>query len=87
MNLESGKTYQINGVALNTDTIPMSATPTNKYYSPTLFNTDLATKTTDNLTQGTTNKYYSSALAQADAKQQYQPQTQQKSILLIPVEI
>ena len=25
MNLESGKTYQINGVALNTDTIPMSA--------------------------------------------------------------
>jgi hypothetical protein len=68
MNLESGKTYQINGVALNTDNIPMSATPTNKYYSSTLFNTDLATKTTDNLTQGTTNKYYSSALAQADAK-------------------
>ena len=28
----------------------------------------LATKTTDNLTEGTTNKYYSSTLAQADAK-------------------
>jgi hypothetical protein len=40
----------------------------NKYYATTLFNSDLSTKTTNDLIQGTTNKWYSSTLAQADAK-------------------
>jgi hypothetical protein len=39
---------------------------TNKYYSSTLFNNDLSSKTTDNLTEGTTNKYYSSSLFNDD---------------------
>jgi hypothetical protein len=33
MNLSTGKSYKINGVALNTDNIQESGTPTNKYYT------------------------------------------------------
>jgi hypothetical protein len=36
---------------------------TNKYYTDTRFDTRLATKTTDNLTEGATNKYFSDTLA------------------------
>ena len=36
---------------------------TNKYYTDTRFDTRLATKTTDNLTEGATNKYFSNTLA------------------------
>ena len=36
---------------------------TNKYYTDARFDTRLATKTTDNLTEGTTNKYFSNTLA------------------------
>jgi len=37
---------------------------TNLYYSSSLFDTDLATKTTDNLTEGSTNLYYSDSLVE-----------------------
>lgn len=39
---------------------------TNLYYTDSRFDTRLATKTTDNLTEGTTNKYYSSTLFDTD---------------------
>ncbi len=50
-------------VSLTTDDVPEG---TNKYYAGSLFNASLATKTTDNLTEGTTNKYYASSLFNTD---------------------
>ena len=51
-------------VVLNTDDI-LDTTQTNKYFtaaaSSTQFNVDLATKTSDNLTEGSTNKYSTDA--------------------------
>jgi len=38
---------------------------TNLYYSSSLFDTDLATKTTDNLTEGSTNLYYADSLVES----------------------
>jgi len=52
-------------VVLNTDDIGEGAT--NKYYSSTLFDADLATKDTDDLAEGTTNLYFTDARAQAAA--------------------
>ena len=40
MSLNAGKTYQINNVDLKNDDVQQSATPTNKYYSSILAQTD-----------------------------------------------
>lgn len=55
---------QTGAVSLDTDDIPEG---TAKYYSSSLFNASLATKTTDNLTEGSTNKYFTAAAAKAAA--------------------
>ena len=54
---------QLGIVVLDTDDISEG---TNKYYASSLFDTDLATKDTDDLTEGATNKYYASSLFDTD---------------------
>lgn len=51
---------------LGTKSTSNLAEGTNLYYTDSRFDTRLATKTTDNLTQGSTNKYYSSTLFNTD---------------------
>jgi hypothetical protein len=63
INIASGKQYKINDAQISTDHV---AEATNKYYSSTLFNADLATKDTDDLSEGITNKYYSTTLFNSD---------------------
>ena len=72
-NLNDGKIFignasnQSSTATLNTTIVPEG---TNLYYTTARHNTDfdtrLATKTTDNLTEGTTNKYYSTTLFNTD---------------------
>ena len=67
VNIATGLTYEINGVEyLATKTTTDLLEGTNLYYTIARFNADLATKTTDNLNQGTTNKYYLTSFFNAD---------------------
>ena len=59
VNIATGLTYEINGVEyLATKTTTDLLEGTNLYYTTARFNTELATKTTDDLNVGITNKYY-----------------------------
>lgn len=49
---------QTGAVVLDTDDVQESATPTNKYYTEARFNASLATKDTDDLSEGVGNLYY-----------------------------
>ncbi len=49
---------------LSGDSDDITQGSTNLYYSSSLFDTDLATKTTDNLTEGSTNLYYADSLVE-----------------------
>lgn len=55
ISIPTGGQYQINGTQIDTDDIPEGS---NLYYTNARFDTQLATKDTDDLSEGATNKYY-----------------------------
>ena len=55
VTIPTGRMYQINGVNLTTNNISEGS---NLYYTDLRFDTRLATKTTNNLSEGTSNLYY-----------------------------
>ena len=67
VNIATGLTFEINGVEyLSTKTTTDLLEGTNLYYTTARFNTELATKTTDDLNVGTTNQYYLTSLFNSD---------------------